>query len=157
VNHDCKTRLQNVFSRLNHFIETHNKNSREEGSLPLKKQTFKIVGQMALLLSNLPFEITSTMDLDTVSSTNHFVQKELESLLTEIGIHLETDSHLIWMPKGTQYSQLFDFDWVGVLVADPKSVILSKYKFNRPKDRKLIHLYHHYFPEMDKEFKKIKQ
>lgn len=147
--------LQEVFQELNGFIADYNSKVYSEGGQRIPKQAVKIVGQGALLCADLPFPITATMDLDTVTELPDIVARKLDMLLSKEGLRLESDSHLIWMPDTTKYTLLFDFDCVQIFIADPQSVILSKYKFNRFKDWKLIESYRHYFPEVDLTIKKI--
>ncbi len=149
--------LKETFVSLNDFIAEYNSQIFSEGGIRIQKQTVKIVGQSALLCADLPFPVTATMDLDTVTILPDVVARKLDDLLSEHGLRLETDSHLIWMPEMTQYKILFDFDCVQVLIADPQSVILSKCKFDRLKDRKLIEDYRRYFPEVDRVIKKIRK
>lgn len=136
-----------LFSELNDFIFQINKEARKMGSIPLLQQTIKIVGQTALLLSDLPFTITATMDLDVVSKLDYKVQKKLNELLLVHGMQLETDGHLIWMPKDTSYKKVFEFTNLTVFIADAESVIASKFRFKRSKDQKLIQNYFDYFPD----------
>lgn len=149
--------LKEVFNKLNEFITDYNSTIYSEGGIRIPKQTVKIVGQSALLCADLPFPITATMDLDTVTRLPDTVGRKLDALLSEHGLRLESDSHLIWMPETTEYKLLLDFDYVQALIADPQSVILSKYRFDRLKDRKLIENYRRYFPEIDRVMKKIRK
>ncbi len=142
-----KQELLSVFHQLNELMEERNQELRKMGSLLLKKQTLKIVGQMALLLNSLPFSPTSTMDLDTVSKLDFWVQQVLENLLLEQGMHLESDPHLIWMPRNTQYDKILNLSLVEVWVASPEDVIASKYRFKRKKDEQLIAKYLQAFPQ----------
>lgn len=139
--------LLSVFRQLNELMESYNQELKNVGSLLLKKQSIKIVGQIALLLYPLPFSPTSTMDLDTVSELNFWVQKTLENLLLEKGLHLESDRHLIWMPKSTRYEKILDLSLLELWVASPEDVIASKYRFKRKKDEQLIAQYLEVFPQ----------
>lgn len=64
MNTGFKEELLQVFKDLNSFIEDENQVAREEGALPIPPQTIQIVGQTALILAELPFAVTATMDLD---------------------------------------------------------------------------------------------
>ena len=142
-----KVELLEVFKNLNSFIEEENRIAKEEGSMPISPQVIQIVGQTALILAELPFPVTATMDLDVISRLNHAVSKKLSELLLEKGLRLETDGHLIWMPKTTEYATIAEFSYVKVCVAKTEFVVASKFKFKRLKDEKLIKTYLEYFPE----------
>lgn len=107
----------------------------------------KIVGQMALLISSLPFPITSTMDIDILHNLPHFAAQKLGELFLDNGLVLESDQHLIWMPEQTIYHPLFDGAYIHASVADPFYVMASKCKFKRIKDKALIQSYFQNFPE----------
>jgi hypothetical protein len=107
----------------------------------------KIVGQMALLIANLPFPIAATMDIDILHNLPHFAAKKLGELFLDNGLVLESDQHLIWMPEQTIYHPLFDGSYVHASVADPLYVIASKCKFKRAKDKAAIQSYCQCFPE----------
>lgn len=139
----CRT----VFEELNGYIEKRRDEMELSGGMGLGIQTIKIVGQTALFFGELPFSVTASMDLDVISKIDHGVAKKLDSLLTENGLRLESDGHLIWMPPDTRYTLVFDLPYVKVFVADVDSVMCAKYKFNRLKDKKLIEFYLNYFPE----------
>ncbi len=107
----------------------------------------KIVGQMALLIADLSFPITATMDIDILHNLPHFAAKKLGELFLDSGLVLESDHHLIWMPEQTVYHPLFDGHYIHTEVADPLYVIASKCKFKRSKDKTLIQSYFQNFPE----------
>jgi hypothetical protein len=132
------SQMTTLFHQLDEFIIVYNRDRLEDGGLSLPRQTLKIVGQFALLLSNLPFEVTATSDLDHVGEIDHAVKKELARLLLEKNIHLETDTHLIWIPKNTSYTKFYDGLALVVLLAEPSAVLKAKQKFNRPKDARVV-------------------
>lgn len=143
---EFKKKFEKVFKRLNDYLEGCVQEAAREGGMAPTKQVAKIVGQMALLLAELPFAVTTTMDLDVISPIQHIAHKKLKELLLEEGMGLETDGHLIWMPKDTHYEKLWDFPWVEVWLADCASIIASKYRFKRSKDQRLIQTYLEFFP-----------
>lgn len=142
--------LRQVFQELNDYIADYNARCFEEGALRIEKQTLKIVGQTALFLADLPFPITATTDLDIVVTMPYGVQKKLRELLQKIGIVLDPDGRLVWMPENTVYHPYFESQWVEARYADPEAVMLSKYKFNRADDRKLLETYAQYYPGFEK-------
>lgn len=116
----------------------------------------KIVGQIALLIADLPFAITSTMDIDILHNLPHTALKRLGELFLDRGLVLESDQHLIWMPNNTLYHPLFDGHYMHASVADPLYVIASKCKFQRARDKTLINTYLQFFPESRKELEAMK-
>lgn len=116
----------------------------------------KIVGQIALLIADLPFPVTSTMDIDILHNLPHFALKKLGELFLDCGLVLESDHHLIWMPEKTIYRSLFDGHYIHTSVADPLFVIASKCKFQRTRDKALIKSYFQHFPESRKEIEAMK-
>lgn len=147
-----------IFQQLHVLMEVHNQELKEQGSPLLKKQSIKIVGQIVLLLRPLPFSPTSTMDLDTVSTFDFWVQKTLESLLLEQGLHLESDGHLIWMPQSTYYEKILDLPLLELCLASAEDVIASKFRFKRKKDEQIIAQYLEAFPQQKESIlKKVKE
>ncbi|HBF11979.1 MAG TPA: hypothetical protein DDW49_01100 [Deltaproteobacteria bacterium] len=142
-----QNKFEAIFTGLNNFIQERNQEAPELGVPLLPKQSIKIIGQMVLVLADLPFPVERTLGLDVISPLNPFVQKQVSDLLIKEGMHLEADGHLVWMPINTSYKKIFDSLLVEVLVADVESVLASKYKFKRPKDQKLIQTFFNYFPE----------
>lgn len=138
--------LFSIFQRLNQLIAERNLELKKLGSPPIKKQSVNIVGQVALILSALPFTLTSTMDVDVVSKLDFWVQQTLDKLLLEQGMHLEKDGHLIWMPEDTSYEKILDLTHVELRIATAEDVIASKQRFNRKKDSQLILQYLTEFP-----------
>lgn len=111
----------------------------------IPKQTMRIVGQIALLVSDLPFEILATRDLDYIGQIDHVVREKLERLLQEMKLHLETDTQLIWMPADTVYLPFYEGTFLMVLVAHPRDILRAKEKFNRSKDAATIAALKNYF------------
>lgn len=145
---NVNTRLINVFQRLDDHLQQYINDVRSRGGLPLSTPVhLRIVGQLALILSALSIPIASTTDLDTIGAQDYTVSKILQDLLLDIGLALETDQHLIWMPPETTYRQFYPGKTVHVTVADPLYVIASKCKFRRLKDRILLRQYFTAYPE----------
>lgn len=142
-----REQLLEIFSELSSFIDAENRAAVTEGSPTIPKQIIRVVGQTALILAQLPFSVTATMDLDIISSLNYSVSKKLSGLLIEKGLRLETDGHLIWMPQATEYILLAEYPYVEVSLAGQEFVLASKLRFNRPKDKNLIKTYLQYFPD----------
>ncbi len=139
--------FQEICGKLDAFITDYNSRILEEGGLRISRQEIKVVGQAALLLSDLPFAISGTMDFDIWNPLPYLVQKKLDALLFENKMYLDPDGPKAWMPPDTKFQLLFDFPKLQVWVADPESVIASKAKFNRAKDRPLIETYLRFYPQ----------
>lgn len=140
--------LTNVFRRLDENLKQHIDAVRSRGGLVLQTPVhLQIVGQLALILRNLSIPIASTTDLDTIGAQDYTVSKVLQDLLLDIGLTLETDQHLIWMPPETIYHEFYVGEVVRVDVADPLYVMASKCKFRRHKDRILLRQYFAAYPE----------
>lgn len=110
---------------------------------PLK---YHLVGQVALLLADLPFDITATVDIDIMHTYRSPESQWLASLCLDVGLMLESDHALIWMPPETEYVALFAGRYLHVEVAKPMYVIASKCRFQRERDRELIQAYLQQYP-----------
>lgn len=139
--------LEEICKKLDAFIADYNSRTFEEGGLKIPKQEIKIVGQAALLLAELPFPVSGTMDVDVWNQIPYLVQKKLDGLLFEKKMYLDPDGPKAWMPPDTKFQPLFDFPRLQVWIADPESVLVSKAKFNRPKDKALIETYLRFYPQ----------
>lgn len=151
-----KDLLIQSFQKLERRLEVQRQRDSDAGGV----QTFthidlKIVGQVALLLSDLPFPITSTTDIDILHRLPYDTTKALEKTLLDIGLILETDHRLIWMPAETTYHSLFQGAHITASYADPFFVIASKCKFQRKKDRALIATYCNHYPDTEAKLKNM--
>jgi hypothetical protein len=153
---DFADMLRGLFQDLEERLERIQEENRLEGLPGIKPANLKIVGQAALLLSDLPFPLAATMDLDVLMKGEFVVEQELKKLLEAQGIRLESDAHLIWMPSETRYHPWFKRENLSVEVAEAIAVIASKAKFKRPKDKKLIQTYLQCFPENKKKLEEWK-
>ena len=143
-----KEKLFDVFQKLDDFITQYNTECSEGGGARIPRQEIRIVGQIALLMADLPFPVFATTDLDSITLIPHNVQKALNEFLFEYEMHIDPDGPKVWMPPDTQYLPLFDFLRVVVYYADPESVILSKARFNRAKDKPLIENFLRHYPHL---------
>ncbi len=150
-----KHELSQIFESLNTFIEATNTENTQDGARSIPKQLIRLVGQTALLLGDLPFTVAASMDLDVVSQLDYVVSKKLAALLSQTGLTLETDGHLIWMPAETVYETIFEFSFVEVQMAKPEYVVASKFKFKRHKDELLIKKYLEHYPDKKDDIKKM--
>lgn len=139
-----------IFEELDKRLIKENEERKKSGAILILPVKIKILGQTALLLSNLPFPIAGTMDLDARIDGDYLARKILSEILIPKGLYLESDDHLIWMPKDTKFHKWYEGDWVGVFIAETDAVIASKAKFKRGKDKELIRNYLQYFPRTKK-------
>lgn len=140
-----QNQLLNLFGKLDDAIVAYNRDCLNQAGRPIAKQTIKLVGQIALLISDLPFEILATRDVDYIGQIDHVVREKLNQLLQEMKLHLETDTQLIWMPANTVYLPFYEGIYLSVLVAHARDVLRAKEKFNRPKDASTIKALKNYF------------
>lgn len=141
-----EAKFRAIFEELDRRVVKENKERKQSGALLISPVKIKVLGQTALLLSNLPFPIAGTMDLDARFDGDYLARKILSELLIPEGIYLESDDHLIWMPKDTKFHKWYEGDRVEVSIAETEAVIASKAKFKREKDKELIRNYLQYFP-----------
>lgn len=151
MNSEAKFKV--IFEGLDHRIIQENDERKQSGALLILPVKIRILGQTALLLSNLPFPIAGTMDLDACVDGDYLARKILSELLLPEGLYLESDDPLIWMPKDTKFYPFYEGGRVDVFIAEAVAVIASKAKFKREKDKKLIRNYLQYFPEAKKRLK----
>lgn len=131
--------LRSTFGALDEWIEGQIAEAHREGYIaPKTPVRLRIVGQLALLLSALDLPVAGTTDLDAIGTLEYPVQQQLQCLLRPLGLQLEPDQHLIWMPPDTIYRKWYDGLHVHVRVAAPRYVIASKCRFHRERDRRLV-------------------
>lgn len=151
-----KSFLKKLFEQFESALEKEEKELKKAGGLaPIPKVSCKIVGQMALLVADLPFDVASTIDIDILFEPPYAKTKTLEQLCLQYGLTLESDHRLIWMPKQTEFHPLFQGRLVKAVYADPLYVIASKCKFKREKDKKLIQNYFSHFLEAEEKITKM--
>lgn len=137
-----------LFKQLDQQLTEQAAEIRLQGSpAPRLPFTIHIVGQMALLLSNLTIPIASTIDVDAIYPNDYWLTTHLRDALSTEGLLLESDHHLIWMPTDTTYQPFFEGDALDIRVAYPLFVMASKCKFKRVRDRQLLAHYFAAYPE----------
>ena len=151
-----KNILEKLFEQFDAAIEKEAEEIRKAGGIPgIGKIRCNIVGQVALFLADLPFDIAATTDIDILFTPPHAATKTLKELLLNQSLILETDHRLIWMPKQTKFHLFYDGNTVKASFADSLYVVASKCKFQREKDRKLIQQYFVHFPQAPDKIKKM--
>lgn len=151
-----KEELKKLFQRFDETLVKEVAERRAAGEIRVTERVYcKIVGQVALLLADLPFDIAATTDIDILFEPPHAFSKTMETICLDYGLTLESDHRLIWMPEETVYHTLYQGTWVIARFAEAKHVIASKCRFKRDKDKKLIQNYFQCFPESKNEIEKL--
>jgi len=143
---DLGQQLRLTFQRLDDLLAAENRDRRAAGGSLLDRVKIRILGQTALLLANLPFPLAGTMDLDATVQGGSWPQKRLGEILLTQGLRLDTDSHLIWIPKNSQFRLWFEGIRVKALLIEPDAVVASKARARRPKDKALVRTYLESYP-----------
>ncbi len=89
--------------------------------------------EVSLILS-----LAQTGDLDALLTMDHIVKEELKKILLKQGLVYDEDSHLIWIPPGARFEDVFDFEHVIVASIDPESALVSKAVKAPQKNKQLI-------------------
>lgn len=147
-----KVKLRHTFATLDRRVKRHARTVHNDGGLlPRFPIELRLVGQLALILAELPFPVAGTTDVDVLGLEVHWISTQLQALLLELGLILEPDHHLIWMPPETHYDAWFQGEYLHVALARPIYIIASKCKFQRTKDRFLIRDYFARYPQAQHE------
>ena len=99
------------------------------------------MGQMSLLANkkvSLLLSLAQTADMDALLTMDHVLKEELKTCLRKHGLVYDEDSHLIWIPKGATFDDLFDLKNVIVKAIDPMSALVSKAVKAPQKNKQLI-------------------
>ncbi len=135
---DLKELGKNLEKRIHAFDEENQKAGR---LISPKTVEIRILGQMALFFNeefSQRVSLEATLDLDALINANH----EIENLVVEeielMGLVLDELSKEIWMPEGTWWETAFKGEYVTIRIPDPISIIVSKAKFAKEKNKKLI-------------------
>ncbi len=143
---NLKDKFHDIFNRLDERLFEENKERRQSGALLISPVKITILGQTALLLADLPFPVAGTMDLDARINGDYLARKMLSEILLPEGLYLESDDHLIWIPKEANYEEWHRGNLLTVFVAEAVAIIASKAKFKRAKDKEMVRMYLQYFP-----------
>ena len=136
-----KRELEVLFGQLDRRVAEINRERRVEGLTPIAKSEVRLLGQVSLLVNekvSLILSLAQTGDLDAALRMEHVVNNELKRLLETQGLIYDEDSHLIWIPKGSKFEDLFDFEHVNIKYIDPESALLSKAIKAPQKNKQLI-------------------
>jgi len=130
--------LVQVFENLDRWIQKQNGLVINEGGRLIEQCNFKILGQSALFEAPLSLALAATGDLDAYTNASYAVCKYLDTLLEEYGMHLDPLSKAIWMPEETEYTSLYQGEYVEVLLAKPEYVLLSKAIKDPKRNREIV-------------------
>jgi hypothetical protein len=138
-NHEMKKLLFNLLKSFdNELLAKVALARKDDAEYSTHQLELRIVGQVALILSDLPFPVASTNDIDILHQLPYPEFSTLRTRCLDIGLVLETDQHLIWMPENTVYQPLFQGIHVRASVAEPLYVLASKCKFQRQRDKDVL-------------------
>ncbi|MBP9707989.1 MAG: hypothetical protein KBD78_10110 [Oligoflexales bacterium] len=130
--------LQKVFELLDQAVVKMNRENDTDGLSRIPRFYIKVLGQTALLEANLGIPLLMTSDVDAYSDFVWIVRQHFCQLLREEGYHFDELSNDIWMPKETQYRQVFFGQCFDGFIAAPEYVLLSKAKMAPQKNKNLI-------------------
>lgn len=130
--------LAEVFRKLDAWMGAENVAAIAEGPPRYRPCTIRVLGQMALWEAVVPLTLAATRDVDVYADYAYAVQKQFELLLEAQGKILDPLGHEVWMPKETQYREIYRGPNVAGLIAEPEFVLISKAKTAPEKNRALI-------------------
>lgn len=118
--------LRDVATQLDDFVLARNVEARREGLPTLRSCAIKLLGQTALMESQVSLTLAATNDVDVYADYEFVVEQEFRRLLKLRGYELDPLGGEVWMPNETTYSPLFSGRFITLLVADVESILLSK-------------------------------
>ncbi len=127
-----------VFKKLDKWAVQTNSEALKNGWPTIKPFYIKVLGQTALIETNLDLDLTATMDVDVYADYHNSVKVEFEKLLSLEGKFLDQDSEKIWMPKETEYKQIFKGHLLTGFLAKSEYVLISKALKAHKKNQSLI-------------------
>lgn len=130
--------LAKIAEKLDDWVLERNLEAREEGIPLLRTCRIRVLGQMALLEGGEALPLAFTNDVDVYADYEGAVEAEFRRLLEQEGKQLDPQGNEIWMPRETEYSNLFVGRYVTMQVADVDAVLLSKALKAPAKNRTLI-------------------
>jgi hypothetical protein len=115
-----------IFRELDRWAVKANREAAKNGWPAIGPFYIKVLGQTALLEAKVGLNLTATIDVDVFANYQHSVKNEFERLLNEHGKSLDQDSDKIWMPKETEYEQVFTGQFLTGFIAKSEYVLISK-------------------------------
>lgn len=151
---EFKDLILKAFAEIETILQDEHAQRKEDGDPRIPRLELNLVGQAALLLSPAaeasqaagdPYRATAELDAFSVPvSWPRF--HDIRAALMKFGIPIDDMSSEIWMPNEAIYTPFFPVDEIEdtllkVAVADQEAILVSKAKFNRPKDRAILDSY----------------
>jgi hypothetical protein len=99
--------LERVAEKLDAWIIAQNLKARAEGLPLLRACRVRVLGQTALLEGGAFLPMVLTNDVDVYADYEHAVELEFRRLLALEGKELDPLGQEVWMPRETEYSDLF--------------------------------------------------
>lgn len=130
--------LNKVFQDLDKWVDKSNKGLAKEGFPVIKPFYIKVLGQTALIESNINLNLPTTIDVDMYTNCSYVVKQELERILSKHKKFLDGFSDEIWMPKETEYSLFYKGKNLKAYLAKPEYILLSKALKAPKKNRGII-------------------
>ena len=130
--------LFKIFEKLDQEIMNLNEEFRAEGSSEIPKFHIKILGQSALIESNIALALNSTIDIDAYADFIWVAREKFCEILKENNLVFDELSNEIWMPDETKYISLYEGQFVNGFYAEPEYVLLSKALKAPEKNKNLI-------------------
>jgi hypothetical protein len=130
--------LFKIFEKLDQEIMKLNVEFRAEGSSEIPKFQIKILGQSALIESNIALALNSTIDIDAYADFIWVAREKFCEILKENNLVFDELSNEIWMPDETKYISLYEGQFVNGFYAEPEYVLLSKALKAPEKNKNLI-------------------
>lgn len=130
--------LKDIFQELDGWVVKENELAFKSSHRLIKACEFKILGQTALLQSDLKIALQATADIDAYTNAEYSVIKKLDELLEPLGMKYDSLSSEIWMPEETEYEKIYSGKLVQVKYAYPEYLLIAKAKFAKEKNRVLL-------------------
>lgn len=133
--------LRSLFAELNARIEALNLERESDGLFAFPKAKVQLLGQFSLLVNkkiSTVLSLAHTGDLDALLKMDHSIKIELKKLLAKNGFVYDEDSPLIWIPEGSKFEEIYDFDHIKIESIDSESALVSKAIKARHKNLQLI-------------------
>lgn len=129
--------IKQVFTELDAWAVKKNIEFIHEGLMPIKPCYIKVLGQEALIEANIDLNLSATMDVDVYSNYEYSIKAKFEELLNIKGKILDPDGEKIWMPKETEYQEIFKGSVINGYIAKVEYVLISK-ALKAPEKNKIL-------------------
>jgi hypothetical protein len=130
--------IKKVFKDLDAWAVKTNKEAVNNSWPAITPFYIKVLGQTALIETQIDLNLTATMDVDVYADYHFAVKNEFENLLKKYGRSLDPDSDKIWMPTETEYKEVFKGSLLTGSIAKSEYVLISKALKAPGKNKSLI-------------------